>query len=79
MEPELQLCLYPSGKDCEDEEHVSILLELVSRWIFCELIVDGLLSMTCFRSLTATFSGKMEFSVVSANGEKVFRKKKSIK
>ena len=40
MEPEWQLCLYPSGKDCEDEEHVSILLELVSRWIFCELIVD---------------------------------------
>ena len=31
MEPEWQLCLYPSGKDCEDEEHVSILLELVSR------------------------------------------------
>ena len=32
-----------------------------------------------FRSLTATFSGKIEFSVVSATGEKVFRKKKSIK
>ena len=31
MELEWQLCLYPSGKDCEDEEHVSILLELVSR------------------------------------------------
>ena len=31
------------------------------------------------RSLTATFSGKIEFSVVSTNGEKVFRKKKSIK
>jgi len=61
MELEWQLCLYPSGKDCEDEEHVSILLELVSR------------------SLTATFSGKIEFSVVSATGEKVFRKKKSIK
>ena len=29
--PFIQLCLYPSGKDCEDEEHVSILLELVSR------------------------------------------------
>ena len=26
-----------SGKDCEDEEHVSILLELVSRWTdLCE-------------------------------------------
>lgn len=61
MDLEWQLCLYPSGKDCEDEEHVSILLELVSR------------------SLTATFSGKIEFSVVSTNGEKVFRKKKSIK
>lgn len=61
MDLEWQLCLYPSGKDCEDEEHVSILLELVSR------------------SLTATFSGKIEFSVVSQNGEKVFRKKKSIK
>ena len=32
-----------------------------------------------FRSLTATFSGKIEFSVVSDSGEKVFRKKKSIK
>ena len=31
MELEWQLYLYPSGKDCEDEEHVSILLELVSR------------------------------------------------
>ena len=31
MDLEWQLCLYPSGKDCEDEEHVSILLELVSR------------------------------------------------
>jgi len=61
MELEWQLCLYPSGKDSEDEEHVSILLELVSR------------------SLTATFSGKIEFSVVSTNGDKVFRKKKSIK
>ena len=79
MELEWQLCLYPSGKDCEDEEHVSILLELVSRWIFSKLLVGGLLLMTCFRSLTATFSGKIEFSVVSANGEKVFRKKKSIK
>ena len=29
--------------------------------------------------MTATFSGKIEFSVVSQNGEKVFRKKKSIK
>jgi len=61
MDLEWQLCLYPSGKDCEDEEHVSILLELVSR------------------SLTATSSGKIEFSVVNINGEKVFRKKKSIK
>jgi len=61
MDLEWQLCLYPSGKDGEDEEHVSILLELVSR------------------SLTATFSGKIEFSVVSETGEKVFRKKKSIK
>ena len=31
MDLEWQLCLYPSGKDCDDEEHVSILLELVSR------------------------------------------------
>ena len=31
MDLEWQLCLYPSGKDGEDEEHVSILLELVSR------------------------------------------------
>jgi len=61
MDLEWQLCLYPSGKDSEDEEHVSILLELVSR------------------SLTATFSGKIEFSVVSTNGDKIFRKKKSIK
>lgn len=61
MDLEWQLCLYPSGKDGEDEEHVSILLELVSR------------------SLTATFSGKIEFSVVSETSEKVFRKKKSIK
>jgi len=61
MDLEWQLCLYPAGKDGEDEEHVSILLELVSR------------------SLTATFSGKIEFSVVSDTGEKVFRKKKSIK
>jgi hypothetical protein len=50
-----------SGKDSEDEDHVSILLELVSR------------------SLTFTFSGRIEFSVVSEAGEKVFRKKKSIK
>ena len=35
--------------------------------------------MLRFRSLTATFSGKIEFSVVSANGDKIFRKKKSIK
>ena len=33
MDLEWQLCLYPSGKDCEDEEHVSILLELVSRLV----------------------------------------------
>ena len=45
----------------------------------CEVIVEIFLSWTCFRSLTATFSGKIEFSVVSAYGEKVFRKKKSIK
>ena len=32
MDLEWQLCLYPSGKDCDDEEHVSILLELVSRF-----------------------------------------------
>ena len=71
-----QLCLYPSGKDCEDEEHVSILLELVSR------SNPSILKLVCnfhSRSLTATFSGKIEFSVVSTNGEKVFRKKKSIK
>lgn len=61
MDLEWQLCLYPAGKDSEDEEHVSILLELVSR------------------SLTATFSGKIEFSVTSANLDKIFRKKKSIK
>lgn len=61
MDLEWQLCLYPSGKDSEDEDHVSILLELVSR------------------SLTFTFSGRIEFSVVSEAGEKVFRKKKSIK
>jgi len=61
MDLEWQLCLYPSGKDSEDEDHVSILLELVSR------------------SLTFTFSGRIEFSVVSETGDKVFRKKKSIK
>jgi len=61
MDLKWQLCLYPSGKDSEDEDHASILLELVSR------------------SLTETFSGKIEFSVVSTSGEKVFRKRKSIK
>ena len=78
MELEWQLCLYPSGKDCEDEEHVSILLELVSRSVE-KLKVFNDSTLIVFRSLTATFSGKIEFSVVSATGEKVFRKKKSIK
>ena len=46
----------------------------------CPLIICVLLILHTFnRSLTATFSGKIEFSVVSTNGEKVFRKKKSIK
>ncbi len=58
---ETNLWIVLSGKDSEDEDHVSILLELVSR------------------SLTFTFSGRIEFSVVSEAGEKVFRKKKSIK
>ena len=64
------------------------MLELVSRFfdrlnmiyltiMFLSVIVK---SPHCLvRSLTATFSGKIEFSVVSTNGEKVFRKKKSIK
>ena len=78
MDLEWQLCLYPSGKDCDDEEHVSILLELVSRSISCFCSVQIILNLNS-RSLTATFSGKIEFSVVSAQGEKVFRKKKSIK
>ena len=43
--------------------------------IFCVLLILYFFN----RSLTATFSGKIEFSVVSTNGEKVFRKKKSIK
>ena len=28
-----------------------------------------------FRSLTASFFGKIEFSVVTTNGERIFRKK----
>lgn len=84
MDLEWQLCLYPSGKDCEDEEHVSILLELVSRLVDSSEVLNFhhfmiLTLAVSFRSLTATFSGKIEFSVVSATGEKVFRKKKSIK
>ena len=42
-------------------------------------ILESRISFMFLRSLTATFSGKIEFSVVSGNGEKVFRKKKSIK
>ena len=61
---------------------MSILLELVSRFSNCQF--PHFLRFANFvfffnRSLTATFSGKIEFSVVSTNGEKVFRKKKSIK
>jgi hypothetical protein len=44
------------------------------------VLQDSIFAIFCFcRSLTATFSGKIEFSVVSLNGDKVFRKKKSIK
>jgi len=59
-ELEWQLCIYPGGRDKEDEGYVSILLELLSR------------------SLTATFSGKIEFCVFSANRDKIFRKQKII-
>ena len=46
---------------------------------FCQLKCAYFATSNIHRSLTATFSGKIEFSVVSTNGEKVFRKKKSIK
>ena len=48
--------------------------------LICQVSKVKILEKIYFlRSLTATFSGKIEFSVVSDSGEKVFRKKKSIK